>query len=379
MAGPGPITSAYRRAISIPLVLPSRPASTNPNVQRPPAPKRRSQSAPQPKPGKDKAEETTESCLDYIPLLPAPPDHLHRAFVSLVPGFRDGLESENLREVLRIFAEMKDWNSLHLLNSKDWARLSDLITQEMTLRHAEKVIRRINVEEPEVYERLVTCAIEAAARSHWDALYHLFIALLAAGQPGNMVEPHRRYLRRIRQVQNKSLEDRFSSDREVKLAARIECEGLQPVALTMIAAWTMLDQLSGHNMVSLLNTRTNWSRRNWRVESRIRQAIGLAARRNDRAKLKDGFKAALELFEFVVLCHHSAILRTELNNAAERGDQERYLSIYRRLLALSSGENRLLVPLDVGLSQAWRNRSRTDVVLPPDLWSESVREASADP
>jgi hypothetical protein len=276
------------------------------------------------------------------------------------------MAGSDLDSTAKVCSDLNERSFLDHLTADHWVDMSALLHDKLWQPGAAYELNRRIIGQPKLYGAISRMAIEAAIRERSSGLQSLFLVLIKLGRPQQIVDSYTRYREDLARYQGKDQRDLSSWDRETRLAARVTSTSVRPLTILNLAALSMLNQLDGQTLVTLLGSTQSF-------DSIPLDPTFIAARRCLR-QLPDGeiavdkYLKALERFKLAILCHHPSIFVASLKALASSGSATKHNESYDTIMAASTGKDKFLMLWD--LDSKMRFDSTKGIPIPLKVWCQ---------
>ncbi|WVO18706.1 hypothetical protein L204_106426 [Cryptococcus depauperatus] len=304
---------------------------------------------------------------EHVINLRPPPDYPVDETLAQLSSALSALDLDN---AIKAWSHLYDLGATFRLESCYFKSISKFIASVLHSKTAPNM-SRMAVKTPEAYGFFINMATESAARDHIHGLYVLSLRLLSSGRPADVVNAYNKTKAIMRRLQGKDEKNLSSWDREKRLAARLEGEGLRTLIIINIAALTLLDQCDETAFFGMLDANTDLrpsSKFDFttikRVLSRLTSPSG--------SNLYEQFRINVNNFILALQAYHPNAFIRRINMYGHSKSSSKLEKLYHRVLNASVGENAFLRVRDL---DDWVAHSHplTYIPLPVAVWATFVK------
>ncbi|WWD19488.1 hypothetical protein CI109_103949 [Kwoniella shandongensis] len=382
LAGPGPQTWLYRSTLFTSGTIPpptwvtlSRPLATSTRTNGPKSRPLKSRNTADQR--RDHAKSVKNSTHHskvsqlvpqdtYVIRLRPPPnypidDHLHL--------FRQALENHNLDAVITTWSSLIDLGATSRLPTTDYAHISIFLVDVLSQRGSSSNLSKMATRDHERFGILRDIVIESAARNHWQGLHAFMLQLIEIGRPADVVSMFAKCKERMREIQGKDAKDLISWNREARLAARLEGEGMKPLIMINLAALTLLDAVDEHSLFGMLDSQADL-RPTARFDFTPIQRVFRRIKGGEAMYVK--YRQNVDKLILALQCFHPNALIGRISMLGHSREADGLVKLYKSILDASVGpgafiRSRDLTEIDVQ-GDAYRN-----IPLPPIIWWNFIK------
>ncbi|WVF73162.1 hypothetical protein IAT40_007981 [Kwoniella sp. CBS 6097] len=379
VAGPGPQTWLYRLSLAAkPPVPPSgsgflgqsryihssrslgrvkRSQRTTPSWATPPNPKSRPSPPPQAKSDTPKPDSGSPHVIDDVILLRVPPDY---PIEEHLEKLRAELDSKAFDTALSTWSHLNDLGCLYRIPEEDF-ELASTFVKNILVSPPYIHLGRLAISQPLKFGLFRQMAIETAARGNHAGLEMFMLKLIEVGRPKDAVDTFAVCKDRMRDIQGKDERDLTSWDREKRLAARLEGDGLKHLMMVNILALTLLEACDEHALFKMLDSKTDLRPSAYYDFTLIRRTL---RKFPDGDSMYDKFRVNVDRLILALLCYHPDALVSRVTLLGSSKSSTKLPHLYERILEGSIGPNAFMQPRDLSEFRA----VYVHIPLPPIVW-----------
>ncbi|WRT70367.1 uncharacterized protein IL334_007365 [Kwoniella shivajii] len=315
------------------------------------------------KPSADQSAPPKPDPPEDVILLGAPPDY---PIDDLVYQLHESLDELSLSSAIKAWAQLWDLGCVSRLSLPDFEHISNCIWKILFAQRTYPHLGRMAVRHPSDFGHLRNMAVESAARSHCSGLYGFMLKLIGTGRPKDVVDAFEKCKERMRDVQGKKKEDLVSWDREKRLSARLEGEGLKDIMMMNIAAHTLLGTLDEFALFSMLDSQVDL-RPSSPFDFRPIERAFRACQAGDQTY--DQFRKNVDKLVLSLMCYHPNALIARIMTLGTQRSSDQLEKLYDKVLEASIGPHAFLRPRDLSdFGTVHRN-----IPIPPNIWMQFIR------
>ncbi|WWC71847.1 uncharacterized protein I206_105806 [Kwoniella pini CBS 10737] len=312
------------------------------------------------------ASENAVPNFDDVTLLGPPPEY---PIQDDIDRLLQALRSSNLESAIKEWSYLWDLRCVSRLSPQDLEIISNSIRKILFGKNYPH-LGRMALYQSAQFGHLKNMATEAASRGYGTGLYSFMLKLIGCGRPRDVVDSFEKCKQKMREFQGKNYEDLFSWDREKRLSARLEDTGdsqagLQELMMSNIAAHTLLNDLDGTVLFSMLDSQIDFRSSATYNFTPIENAL----RACKSSHLYQQFRQNVDKFVLSLMCYHPNALVARITSLGTSRQYDKLYELYKKVLEASIGPDAFLKPKDLddfGMSS--RN-----IPLPPVIWLQFMK------
>lgn len=280
------------------------------------------------------------------------------------------MKEYNLDRVLSIWSHVVDLGAISRLDSIMFKYISEFIA-DILHRRGSPNLNKLAAISPEKYGLLLNMSIESAARDHISGFFFILLRLLEIGRPGDVVNAFNKCKVKMRELQGKDANDLFSWDREKRLAARLEGEGLRSLMMVNIAALTLLDQCDEAALFGMLDATADLRPNSKFNFAPIHHSLSRANVSNKQHDLYTQFRHNVDKLILALQCYHpnAFVHRIAIHGRAKTFGALNKL--YQQVLEATVGPDAFVKVRNLGDHSAHFQSSK-HIPLPAIVWRKCV-------
>ncbi|WVR00336.1 hypothetical protein IAU59_007479 [Kwoniella sp. CBS 9459] len=382
-AGPGPQTWLYRRSLTLrPSLTPSssgsvvqiravhesRPLGRVKRAQRTTpswfqSPKQTSPSATGPATSTKRSGTSTPTSPvspylggDVI-LLRVPPDY---PIDEHLEKLRSAVETKSFDIALSTWSHLNDLGCVHRIPEEDFELASSFV-KNILVSPPYIQLGKLAISQAMKFGLLRQMVIETAARGNHLGLEMFMLKLIEVGRPKDAIDTFAACKDRMRDIQGKDEKDLVSWDREKRLAARLEGDGLRHLMIVNIAALTLLGACDEHALFKMLDTNTDLRPTAYYNFTLVRRAL---RKLSNGDEMYNKFRGNVDRLILALLCYHPDALVARVTLLGSSRSSSKLPHLYERILEGSVGPDAFMRPRDLNEFGA----VYSNIPLPPIVW-----------
>lgn len=350
--GPGPQTLAYR----ISVLCANTNASESSHGTTIPRQFDRAYSTPAPrraKPAPVKAPKYPDLRSKYTDWTPVE---------NLINRLRQACRRREQDVVVETWRQLQTAKAIHKLSDDDFRQINKYVKG---ISDSSKVIAMFN--HPR-YWAIRDMAIEAAARNHWQGLNQLSLLAIKVGRPQEVADAFEDYKLKIFAVQGKDRGETRSQDRQLRMKARLEGYGPKPLTYLYLLSMTLLNQVDGRLLMSVLETAVPIYSSSPSMVNKIMLEVLPSFTPVRRPIIRRDFEETIDKAKFVLKAWHARALLRWLREYRSNQDWPALRAMYQQFLRYSIGNDKF-----VHASMLEDRQAQVEglVAFPADLWRKS--------
>lgn len=301
-------------------------------------------------------------------LLRPPPDY---PITAQLEELSIAMKEYNLDRVIFIWSHLVDLGAISRFDSITFKYISEFIA-DILHRRGSPNLNKLAAISPEKYGLLLNMSIESAARDHISGFFFILLRLLEIGRPGDVVNAFNTCKVKMRELQGKDANDLLSWDREKRLAARLEGEGLRSLMMVNIAALTLLDQCDEAALFGMLDATADLRPNSKFNFAPIHRSLSRANVSNKQHDLYSQFRQNVDKLILALQCYHpnAFVHRITIHGRAKTFGALNKL--YQQVLEATVGPDAFVKVRNLGDHSAHFQSSK-HIPLPAIVWHQFLR------